>query len=171
MSKKHQYLFDEGIHPSKGIESVNTQLKYLQMKPIIDHIQITVKNIKIAEAFYDNFLPILGFELKNKVKAYIEDYDFHVVEYSHELLAFAITSPREAFKNYSINRRKPGSLHHLAFKANSRDEVDNAYQKLQQIGAIIVSEPQIHPEYGENYYAVYFKDLENIKYEIVCDKK
>jgi catechol 2,3-dioxygenase-like lactoylglutathione lyase family enzyme len=138
------------------------------MKPIIDHIQITVKDIKVAEKFYDKFLPIIGFDIKNKVSAFIEEHDFYVIEYTHELLAFAITSPREAFKNDVVNRRKPGALHHLAFKANSRDEVDNAYLELKKIGAVIVSEPQLHPEYGENYYAVYFKDLENIKYEIVC---
>lgn len=141
------------------------------MKPIIDHIQITVKDLKIAEDFYDNFLPILGFDIKNKVKAFIAEHDFYVIEYTHDLLAFAITSPREAFKNDTINRRKPGALHHLAFKANSRAELDNAYQKLLKLRANIVSEPQMHPEYGENYYAVYFKDNENIKYEIVCNEK
>lgn len=140
------------------------------MKPIIDHIQITVKDIKVAEEFYDMFLPIIGFDIKNKVSAFIEEHDFYVIEYTHELLAFAITSPREAFKNDVVNRRKPGALHHLAFKANSRDEVDNAYLELKKIGAVIVLEPQLHPEYGENYYAVYFKDLENIKYEIVCTR-
>ena len=127
--------------------------------------------MKIAETFYDKFLPILGFDINKKVNAYIKEHDFHVIEYSHELLAFAITSPREAFKNDSINRRKPGALHHLAFKAKSRAEVDNAYQELLKIGAIIVSEPQIHTEYSENYYAVYFKDPENIKYEIVCTQE
>lgn len=55
-------------------------------------------------------------------------------------------------------------------KADSRQEVDRAYEELVKIGADIVSEPKIHPEYSENYYAVYFKDLENIKYEIVCTK-
>lgn len=141
------------------------------MKPKIDHIQITVKNLKVAESFYDKFLPIIGFDIKNKVTAFIEEHDFHVIEYTHDLLAFAITSPREEFKVDSINRRKPGALHHLAFKADSRTDVDKAYRALLKIGANIVSEPQIHPEYSENYYAVYFKDKENIKYEIVCTEE
>lgn len=94
-----------------------------------------------------------------------------MIEYTHEYLAFAITSPRQVFKNDSINRRKPGALHHLAFKADSKEEVDKAYIELQKIGATIVSEPKIHPEYSKNYYAVYFKDNEKIKYEIVCAKK
>jgi catechol 2,3-dioxygenase-like lactoylglutathione lyase family enzyme len=140
------------------------------MKPIVDHIQITVKDLKVAEKFYDNFLPIIGFDIKRKVTAFIEEHDFHVIEYTHDLLAFAITSPRKSFENDTINRRKPGALHHLAFKADSRQEVDRAYEELVKIGANIVSKPEIHPEYGESYYAVYFKDMENIKYEIVCTK-
>jgi catechol 2,3-dioxygenase-like lactoylglutathione lyase family enzyme len=140
------------------------------MKPIIDHIQITVKDLKLAESFYDKFLPIMGFDISNKVKATIEEHDFRVIEYTHELLSFAITSPRQAFMNDTVHRRKPGALHHLAFKADSREEVDNAYRELVKIGAIIVSQPKLYPEYSENYYAVFFKDMENIKYEIVCDK-
>lgn len=140
------------------------------MQPVIDHIQITVKNLDVAEKFYDAFLPVLGFDINRKVKAFIPEYDFHVVEYSHEILSFAITSPREAFENDEVHRRKPGSLHHLAFKAESRDEVDRAYRKLVEIGAVIVTPPKLYPEYSETYYAVFFKDHENIKYEIVCNK-
>ena len=37
------------------------------------------------------------------------------------------------------------------------------------IGANIVSPPQEFPEYiPSGYYALFFKDLEGIKYEIVC---
>ncbi|WP_291860417.1 VOC family protein [Marinilabilia sp.] len=138
------------------------------MKPIIDHLQITVKDLEVAEKFYDRFLPVIGFDINRKVKASIKEHDFDVIEYTHDLLAFAITSPREAFRNDSINRRKPGALHHLAFKANTRKEVDEAYIKLVEIGANIVAAPQIYQEYSPDYYAVYFKDPENIKYEIVC---
>ncbi len=141
------------------------------MKPQIDHIQITVKDLTVAEPFYDNFLPVLGFDINRKVKAFVKEHDFYVIEYSHDLLAFAITSPREAFKNDLINRRKPGALHHLAFKAESPAAVDYAYQELLKIKANIVSEPRLYPEYSEKYYAVFFKDMENIKYEIVYNRE
>ena len=140
------------------------------MEPVIDHIQITVKDMKTAVSFYDKFLPLLGFDLQKRVDAVIEEHDFHVVEYSHPLLSFAITSPREAFRDDAIHRRKPGSLHHLAFKADSRAEVDKFHTELKQIGAKIVKEPVFYPEYGPNYYALFFKDPEGIKYEIVCTK-
>lgn len=142
------------------------------MEPIIDHIQITVKDMSVAVPFYDKLMPLLGFDIKSKTSAVIEAHDFHVVEYTHPRLAFAITSPRSAFADDIINRRKPGALHHLAFKAESRAEVDRLYTELEGIGATIVSPPREYPEYTPpGYYAVFFKDIEGIKYEIVCTKQ
>ena len=139
------------------------------MEPIIDHIQITVKDMRIAVPFYDKLLPALGFGIQNKVSAVIEEHEFHVVEYTHPRLTFAITSPRSAFAGDTINRRKPGALHHLAFKAESRAEVDRLHRELNAIGATIVSPPREYPEYNPpSTYALFFKDLEGIKYEIVC---
>jgi catechol 2,3-dioxygenase-like lactoylglutathione lyase family enzyme len=139
------------------------------MEPIIDHIQITVKDMRIAEPFYDKLLPLLGFDPKRKGSAVIDEHDFTVVEYTHPRLAFAITSPRKAFAADTVHRRKPGALHHLAFQAASRAEVDRLHSELQGIGATIVSPPREYPEYTPpGYYALFFKDLEGIKYEIVC---
>ncbi len=138
------------------------------MEPIIDHIQITVRDMAIAEPFYDRLLPLLGFDLRKKSGAVIDEHEFHVVEYSHPLLSFAITSPRKAFEGETVHRRKPGALHHLAFKAGSRAEVDSIYSELKEIGATIVTAPREYPEYTPpGYYALFFKDPDGIKYEIV----
>ena len=94
------------------------------MQPIVDHIQITVKNIKTAEPFYDKLMTILGYDLSNKVSAIIEEHDLYVVEYLSESFDFAISSPRTAFQHEIVHRRKPGAFHHLAFRADSREEVD-----------------------------------------------
>ena len=139
------------------------------MEPIIDHIQITVRDIGIAAPFYDRLLPLLGFDIRNRTSAVIEANEFHVVEYTHPRLIFAITSPRKTFAEEPINRRKPGALHHLAFRAQSRPEVDRLHLQLKAIGATIVSAPREYPEYTPaGYYAVFFKDLEGIKYEVMC---
>ena len=50
------------------------------MKPIIDHIQITVKNLAIAEPFYDKLMPLLGFDLNKKHTGKVPAHDFEVVE-------------------------------------------------------------------------------------------
>jgi catechol 2,3-dioxygenase-like lactoylglutathione lyase family enzyme len=142
------------------------------MEPIIDHIQITVRDMAVAVPFYDDFLPLLGFDLRGKNTAVIETHEFQVVEKVQPRFAFAITSPPSPVVGDPVHRRRPGALHHLAFKAESRAEVDRLFSKLKQIGAVIVSAPRNYPEYTpQPYYALFFKDLEGIKYEIVCTQQ
>jgi catechol 2,3-dioxygenase-like lactoylglutathione lyase family enzyme len=139
------------------------------MEPLIDHIEITVGDMATAVPFYDRFLPLLGFDLARRSEAVIAAHEKHVVSYEHPRMSFAITSPLRAFAGEAINRRKPGALHHLAFRAASRAEVDRLHLELKAIGATIVSPPREYPEYTPaGYYALYFKDPEGIKYEIVC---
>jgi len=142
------------------------------VEPIIDHIQITVRDMSVAVPFYDKMLPLLGFDPRCRSSAVIEEHEFHVVEYTHPRLSFAITSPRSAFEGEKVHRRKPGALHHLAFQAGSRAEVDRLHAELREIGAVIVSPPREYPEYTPpGYYALFFKDPEGIKYEIVCHER
>jgi catechol 2,3-dioxygenase-like lactoylglutathione lyase family enzyme len=138
------------------------------MEPVIDHVQITVKDLDVAVAFYDRLMPLLGFDPARRSSAVLERHELRVVEYGHPRLCFAISSPRAAFANDAIHRRKPGALHHLAFKAGSRSEVDRLHGELVAIGATIVSPPREYPEYTPaGYYALYFKDPDGLKYEIV----
>ena len=69
-----------------------------------------------------------------------------------------------------IHRRKPGALHHLAFKAEFREHVDQLYPQIKSVGAHIVDPPNFYPQRGDSYYALFFKDLEGIKYEIVYEE-
>jgi catechol 2,3-dioxygenase-like lactoylglutathione lyase family enzyme len=139
------------------------------MEPVIDHVQVTVRNMAVAVEFYDKLMPLLGFRPDKRSSAVIEAHDLHVVEYSHPRLAFAISSPRAAFRGDHVRRRRPGALHHLAFRATSRDEVDRLHREVAAIGAVVVAPPREYPEYTPaGYYALFFKDLEGIKYEVVC---
>lgn len=142
------------------------------MEPVIDHIEITVRDMALAIPFYDRLLPLLGFDLARRSDVVIENHEKRVVSYEHPRLSFAISSPRQAFANDPVHRRKPGSLHHLAFRAESRAVVDRLYSELQAIGATIVTPPREYAEYTPSgYYAVYFKDPEGIKYEIVATQE
>jgi hypothetical protein len=89
------------------------------------------------------------FDLGNKTSALVEQHEKHVVSYEHPRLGFAITSPRRSFMGEAVHRRRPGSLHHLAFRAASAAEVDRLHSQVRETGATIVSAP------------------EGIKYEIV----
>lgn len=137
------------------------------MEPIIDHIHITVSDFERAEKFYDKLMPILGFDLCNKEKDVVAKHEYKIIEYHHNNFSFGIVNARSAYKDEVVSRRKPGALHHLAFHVDSRSEVDEMYNKLKDIGVKIVHEPQLYPEYCEDYYALFFKDSEGIEYEIV----
>src|SRR5262245_10629292 len=104
------------------------------MEPFIDHIEITVKDMATAVPFYDRLVPLLGLDLRKRGEARLERHEKHVVSYEHPRLGIAITSPLKAFANETINRRKPGALHHLAFRAASRAEVDRLHRELKAIG-------------------------------------
>src|SRR5450756_3092778 len=103
------------------------------MKPVIDHIHVTVSDLECAEKFYDKLMPLLGFDLVNKEHDTVPEHEYSVVEYHHGNFSFGIVSPRPAYKDEQISRRKPGALHHLAFHADSRTEVD--------LSLIHISEP------------------------------
>ena len=140
------------------------------MIPRVDHIQITVKDFKESEEFYDKLMPILGFDLSRKGKGRVEANDFDVIEYFHDNIVIGINSPREQFKDDEVHRRKPGSVHHLAFRAKSREEINEVYPLIKAIGANIVDEPKFYPQHGEKYYALFFKDPSGIKLEIMFEE-
>lgn len=138
------------------------------MEPVISHIEITVRDIDKAIAFYDRFLPLLGFSLEQRHAATIAAHDKSVVSYEHPRLGIAITSPRRELAAETVHRRRPGALHHLAFKVDSREDVDRLYDRLLQMGADVVIPPREFPEYRPpGYYALFLRDPDGIRYEIV----
>jgi catechol 2,3-dioxygenase-like lactoylglutathione lyase family enzyme len=138
------------------------------MEPVVSHIEITVKDMNVAVPFYDRLLPLLGYDLTRKSSVVIEAHEKHVVSYEHPRLGISITSPRREFAADAVHRRRPGALHHLAFKVESRADVDRLHVELLGIGATVVIAPREFPEYTPaGYYALFFKDPDGIRYEIV----
>ena len=125
------------------------------MEPKIDHLQITVTDLDETEAFYHKLMPILGFDLSKKGKGRVDAHDFDVIEYFHPNIVIGFNSPRHQFRNDQVHRRKPGAVHHLAFKAESPSEVDRLCPLVKDCGAEIVDEPQYFPQHGEAYYAIF----------------
>lgn len=139
------------------------------MKYLIDHVQVTVRNIKKAEPFYDTLCEALGFDLSKKIHAYLPELDMEVIEYLDDTYDFGICSPLSEYQEDTIHRRKPGAVHHVAFRAATREAVDAIYEILLPMNTEIIDPPQIHHSHGPNYYALFFKDPDGIKYEIVCN--
>ena len=66
----------------------------------------------------------------------------------------------------SHDSHAPG-IHHLALRANRREDVDRLYRALLEMKAEILNAPREYPQYEPGYYAVFFLDPDGIKLEFV----
>ena len=66
------------------------------------------------------------------------------------------------------DRYSPG-LHHLAWRADGREDVDRLHALLVERGAEVLDAPAEYPQYngGRGYYAVFFADADGLKLEYV----
>ncbi len=72
------------------------------------------------------------------------------------------------FSGSGFHRKRVG-LNHVAFRAESKEEVDRFYKQFlaPKRVTVLYDGPRVHPEYGPSYYAVYFEDPDRIKLEFV----
>ena len=123
-----------------------------------------MEDLDRAETFYDRLLPL---DLTREERDAVPEHEYRLVEYHSAWLSIGLVSRRSAYAGERPSRRRAGALHHLAFWAESREEVDALYGAVRALPAVIVHPPQLYPEYCPDYYALFFKDSEGIEYEIV----
>ena len=58
-------------------------------------------------------------------------------------------------------------VHHLAFEASSRGDVDRCWEWVLAANVAPESAPKEFPHYAEGYYAAFFFDPDGIKLEVV----
>lgn len=122
----------------------------------INHIALTVSNLDCSEAFYNALLGFLGYEQGEKTPQFI------LWASSNGVITISPSNPESLNKKH--DRYSPG-LHHLAFSADSREDVDRLYQYLLEQGIEILDPPGEY-NYLPGYYALYFLDPDGIKLEV-----
>ena len=70
--------------------------------------------------------------------------------------------------NAHVQDRRTAGLHHLAFRAGSREEVKNLYENvIVKLNSVVIEDPPVEcPEYGDGYFATFFFDPDGIKLEV-----
>ena len=58
-------------------------------------------------------------------------------------------------------------LHHFAWAADNRGDVDRLHRRLLKAGVTILDAPAEYPAYGAGYYALFFADPDGLKFEFV----
>jgi glyoxylase I family protein len=137
------------------------------MRGGIHHIDLTVKDARASRAFYESVLGFMGYEL-SKGNPFSEEetgFDFDLRD-GDNFCSIGILSARGDNASRAHDRYSAG-LHHIAWMAASRDDVDAMYAHLLSIKAAILDAPADYPRYGAGYYAVFFADPDGLKLEYV----
>jgi glyoxylase I family protein len=129
----------------------------------LNHLRLTVSDIPRAEAFYNPILRHMGFTLVERSDRRIAwgmltaagDLQWTVVGLAHN---GDTASPHD--------RYTPG-LHHVAWNAQSRQEVDDMYALLVANEAKVLDPPAAYDYWHTGYYAVFFADPDGMKLEYV----
>ena len=127
----------------------------------VHHIDLTVTDPVASRPFYEAVLGFMGYVV---VDTYEYGFDMDLRVDGALVGSIGILKARGEQASRRHDRYSPG-LHHIAWNAASRDDVDAMYALLQRIGAVVLDAPADYPRYGAGYYAVFFADPDGLKLE------
>jgi catechol 2,3-dioxygenase-like lactoylglutathione lyase family enzyme len=122
----------------------------------IAHIILTVSQFEECQKFYKKLLPFLGLKLVFDGK----DMCYHVG--ARTAVGIQRCAPEHQDERF-IQARV--GLHHFCFRARSREDIDQVYSLLQEMGAKIVTPPEEGP-WAPGYYSVLFEDPDGSRIEV-----
>ena len=119
---------------------------------MLDHLGIQVADVDKAAAFYDAVLGCLGGK--------------RILEPAPGVIGYGT-----AFPNFWISAEEThGDVRqeaHVAFTAPSREAVDAFRDAAVQLGAEVLHEPKVWPEYHAGYYGTFVRDPDGNNVEAV----
>ena len=118
---------------------------------MIDHVSLQVADVVRSRLFYQTLLAPIG------LRAAYTDGD--AVGFADE--------ERAPFWILPTSRADDRELH-IAFSAASRDVVRRFRDAAFALGAEILHEPRLFPEYGRDYYGCFVRDPDGHNVEAVC---
>jgi catechol 2,3-dioxygenase-like lactoylglutathione lyase family enzyme len=122
----------------------------------VAHVQLSLRRFKECRAFYDRLMPYLGLAAVHSSE--------HLVYYVGGRTGLAI-SPAESRYGGDPHESMRSGLHHLCFRARSREDIDELYSFLQEIEATMVRAPEEGP-WAPGYYSLSFLDPDGIRLEV-----
>ena len=134
------------------------------MRGRMHHLDLSVSDAPGAYPLYALFLTHMGYvEADHRPDGYTE-WDHPADGY----LSIGMAPSKGENAHRPHDRYSPG-LHHAAWLAASKEDVDQLYAKLVAFGATILDPPADYPKYngGRGYYAVFFADPDGLKLEYV----
>ena len=109
---------------------------------VIDHIGVGVRDYDESRSFYQRALGPLGMELVAEIDA------------DNRAAGFG----RASRDDFWIHEGRPLGRVHLAFAADSSEQVDGFHAAALEAGGRDNGAPGLRPEYSDTYYAAYVLD-------------
>jgi len=125
----------------------------------IHHVDLVVSSIEQSLPFYTDLLGPIGYTRVSEVEGERGETIWYLTGPG------ASVGLREAQADQSHDRYAVG-LHHVAFEASSRAQVDELARWVRTQGVEVENEPQEYT-YSPGYYAFFFRDPDGIKLEVV----
>jgi catechol 2,3-dioxygenase-like lactoylglutathione lyase family enzyme len=121
----------------------------------IAHVMLTVSDFERCKPFYARILQFMG------LRPVIDTDGWLYCVGGRTACGIMRGDPAHAgrFVQFRVG------LHHVCFRARSREDVDTFYALLKEIGAKIVHAPEEGP-WAPGYYSVLFEDPDGIRLEM-----
>jgi catechol 2,3-dioxygenase-like lactoylglutathione lyase family enzyme len=126
----------------------------------VHHVDLVVSSIERSLPFYTELLGPLGFHSVSEVEGERGETIWYLGGPGTAIGLRQAQSDSDVYDRYRVG------LHHLAFEADSRAQVDERAEWVVSYGLELESEPQEYA-YIPGYYAVFFYDPDGLKLEIV----
>lgn len=120
---------------------------------IIDHFGFQVSDMARSLEFYDTVLATLGAR--------------RVMDYG-QAVGYGVDFP-----DFWVGAQEDGDgfrQSHIAFTAADRAGVDAFFAAATGLGAEVLHEPRLWPEYHEHYYGAFVRDPDGNNVEAVCHR-
>lgn len=118
---------------------------------MLDQIGVDVSDLDRSRAFYEAALRPLGYRVMETAEG-------------GSFVMFGIDTPEFVI----AKDRAPGPGNHIAFRAESRDQVDAFHAAARAASGRDNGGPGLRANYGPNYYAAFVIDPDGFNIEAVC---
>ena len=119
---------------------------------MLDHVSIQCADVALSSEFYDAVLRALG--------------DGRVLDFG-SVIGYGAAGDA-SFWLGPLAGGSPNRELHIAFQARDRVEVDRFFEAAVGIGAVVLHEPRLWPEYDPDYYGTFVRDPDGNNVEAVC---
>jgi catechol 2,3-dioxygenase-like lactoylglutathione lyase family enzyme len=122
----------------------------------IAHVMLTVRDVAKSRPFYAALLAHMG------LKCVIDSDEYLYYVGGRTAVGLRPAAPERAKEVFDQGR---AGLHHVCFRARSREDVDSVHALVSSLGVKIVHAPQEEP-WVPGYYSALFEDPDGIRLEI-----